>query len=96
MRFREAGARFAKWRAALRISGQQGPSEAAVQRNAEQLAEYAAVCQACSHHCCGPRRMHRFLMCQESTWHSCHCMPHAHFGCRGCHNGRSLEASAGP
>ena len=58
-RFREAGARFAKWRAALRISGQQGPSEAAVQRNAEQLAEYAAVCQACNHYCCGPRRMHR-------------------------------------
>ena len=41
-----AGARFAKWRAALRV-GERTPSEAAVQRNAAQLAEYAAVCQAC-------------------------------------------------
>ncbi|KAK9839825.1 hypothetical protein WJX81_004472 [Elliptochloris bilobata] len=46
-RYRRAGVRFAKWRAALRISGEHGPSEAAAQRNAEQLAEYAAVCQAC-------------------------------------------------
>ena len=45
-RYRQAGARFAKWRAALRIAGEHGPSDAAVQRNAEQLAEYAAVCQA--------------------------------------------------
>lgn len=44
-RYRKAGARFAKWRAALRVAGEHGPSDAAVQRNAEQLAEYAAVCQ---------------------------------------------------
>ena len=44
-RFRASGARFAKWRAALHIAGERGPSDAAVQRNAEQLAEYAAVCQ---------------------------------------------------
>jgi hypothetical protein len=41
-----AGARFAKWRAALRV-GERTPSEAAVQRNAAQLAEYAAMSQAC-------------------------------------------------
>jgi hypothetical protein len=43
----KAGARFAKWRAVLRIDESKGfPSEQAVQLNAQQLAEYAAVCQA--------------------------------------------------
>jgi fructose-bisphosphate aldolase, class I len=37
-----AGARFAKWRAALSVP----PSDAAVEANAAQLADYAAVCQA--------------------------------------------------
>jgi fructose-bisphosphate aldolase class I len=42
--YAEAGAKFAKWRAALRIGDGQ-PSELAVQTNAEQLAQYAATCQ---------------------------------------------------
>lgn len=43
----KAGARFAKWRAALRIHQARGfPSERAVELNAEQLADYAVVCQA--------------------------------------------------
>jgi fructose-bisphosphate aldolase class I len=43
----KAGARFAKWRAVLRIDESKGyPSERAVQLNAEQLADYAVVCQA--------------------------------------------------
>lgn len=36
------GAKFAKWRAALRVP----PTPAAVERNAVQLAEYAAICHA--------------------------------------------------
>jgi hypothetical protein len=40
----KAGAKFAKWRAALRLGDGQ-PSELAVQTNAEQLAQYAQVCQ---------------------------------------------------
>lgn len=40
------GARFAKWRAALKV-GAGRPSERAIELNAQQLAEYAAVCQAC-------------------------------------------------
>ena len=42
--YRRSGARFAKWRAALRI-GDGLPSEAAVQCNAEDLAQYAAIAQ---------------------------------------------------
>lgn len=41
-----AGARFAKWRAALKV-GAGLPSENAMQTNAEQLADYAKICQAC-------------------------------------------------
>jgi fructose-bisphosphate aldolase, class I len=46
--YRQQGARFAKWRAALKICGDgvRGPSEAAIEANARQLAEYAATCQA--------------------------------------------------
>eukprot|EP00882_Tetradesmus_deserticola_P012056 GHRQ01012770.1.p2 GENE.GHRQ01012770.1~~GHRQ01012770.1.p2 ORF type:complete len:178 (+),score=55.05 GHRQ01012770.1:560-1093(+) len=45
--YRQAGARFAKWRAALRVDAGRGfPSERAVELNAQQLAQYAAVCQA--------------------------------------------------
>jgi len=40
----EAGARFAKWRAVIRIS-RGTPSDAAVKENAETLAKYAAICQ---------------------------------------------------
>lgn len=39
------GARFAKWRAALRV-GPGMPSVHAAQVNAEELASYASVCQA--------------------------------------------------
>ncbi len=38
------GARFAKWRAALRVSGDT-PSPAAVSINASELAKYACICQ---------------------------------------------------
>ena len=48
-----AGAKFAKWRAALRVSpvqegaaGRALPSDLAVQVNADQLAEYAQICQS--------------------------------------------------
>ncbi|GFR50055.1 hypothetical protein Agub_g12196 [Astrephomene gubernaculifera] len=41
-----AGARFAKWRATLKVTDQL-PSPAAVQRNAEDLAAYAKICQDC-------------------------------------------------
>lgn len=46
--YRAEGARFAKWRAALKVAGdgRTGPSEAALDANAAQLAEYAAVCHA--------------------------------------------------
>ncbi|CAN6201153.1 unnamed protein product [Urochloa humidicola] len=41
-----AGARFAKWRAVLRLGGAgEPPSELAVRQNAEGLARYAAICQ---------------------------------------------------
>eukprot|EP00775_Hariotina_reticulata_P012049 gene12049-12191_t len=42
-----AGAKFAKWRGVIRINQAKGfPSEKAVELNAQQLAQYAAVCQA--------------------------------------------------
>ena len=42
--YREQGARFAKWRAALKVSDVL-PSRECVEQNAEQLARYAKVCQ---------------------------------------------------
>lgn len=42
--YASAGARFAKWRAALKVGGG-CPSEKAIEINAAQLAEYAAICQ---------------------------------------------------
>jgi fructose-bisphosphate aldolase class I len=42
--YRQQGARFAKWRAALKVTGSI-PSEEAIQKNAEELAEYAAIAQ---------------------------------------------------
>jgi fructose-bisphosphate aldolase class I len=42
--YRRQGARFTKWRAALKVADGL-PSEAAIQRNAEELAEYAAIAQ---------------------------------------------------
>jgi len=42
----KAGARFAKWRAALKISPKTGcPSELAIAENAHGLARYASICQ---------------------------------------------------
>ena len=38
--YRQQGARFAKWRAALKVP----PSEHAIEKNAAQLAEYAQIC----------------------------------------------------
>lgn len=39
------GAEFAKWRAVISIVGNGAPSEACIQQNAHELAEYAAACQ---------------------------------------------------
>jgi len=43
-KYYESGARFAKWRAVLKISAG-CPSELAIKENAEGLARYAAICQ---------------------------------------------------
>lgn len=43
-KFREAGARFAKWRAVITI-GENMPSDCAIDVNAHALARYAALCQ---------------------------------------------------
>lgn len=43
----KAGARFAKWRAVLKI-GPNEPSELALHENAYGLARYASICQVCS------------------------------------------------
>ncbi len=40
----QAGARYAKWRALLKI-GATEPSELAIQQNAQGLARYAIICQ---------------------------------------------------
>lgn len=45
MEYKEKGASFAKWRAAIRIVKDKGVSQRAMETNARQLAEYAAVCQ---------------------------------------------------
>lgn len=39
-----AGAQFAKWRATIKVQAG-GPSDAAIVRNAEDLASYAAITQ---------------------------------------------------
>ncbi|XP_062229217.1 fructose-bisphosphate aldolase 5, cytosolic-like [Phragmites australis] len=44
-KYYEAGARFAKWRAVLKIGPAGEPSELAVKQNAEGLARYALLCQ---------------------------------------------------
>ncbi|KAJ1259855.1 hypothetical protein BS78_10G188000 [Paspalum vaginatum] len=44
-KYYEAGARFAKWRAVLKIGPAGEPSELAVKQNAEGLARYALICQ---------------------------------------------------
>jgi len=45
-KFYANGARFAKWRAVLKIDVEKGlPSELAIQENAHGLARYAAICQ---------------------------------------------------
>ncbi|WOK95254.1 hypothetical protein Cni_G03961 [Canna indica] len=43
-KYYEAGARFAKWRAVLKI-GPTEPSELSIQQNAQGLARYAIICQ---------------------------------------------------
>lgn len=43
-KYYEAGARFAKWRAVLKI-GPNEPSELSIQQNAQGLARYAIICQ---------------------------------------------------
>lgn len=43
--YKELGARFAKWRAVIKISDDY-PSTMAMEANAEGLAQYAAICQA--------------------------------------------------
>ncbi len=42
--YRRQGARFCKWRAALRV-GDGTPSQKAIDTNAQQLAQYAAIAQ---------------------------------------------------
>lgn len=45
-KYYEAGARFAKWRAVLKINTATScPSEVSLEQNAESLARYAAICQ---------------------------------------------------
>jgi fructose-bisphosphate aldolase class I len=44
MTYRQIGARFAKWRAVIRL-GQTLPTRACIDSNAEALARYAALCQ---------------------------------------------------
>jgi len=44
-KYYEQGARFAKWRAVLKIAGHHAPSCAAIQENAHGLARYAVICQ---------------------------------------------------
>jgi len=44
-KYYEAGARFAKWRAVLKVGAAGEPSELAVRQNAEGLARYALLCQ---------------------------------------------------
>jgi len=41
------GARFAKWRAVLRIDSKGQPSDRSIMANATGLAQYAAICQEC-------------------------------------------------
>uniref|UniRef100_A0A7S0WS82 fructose-bisphosphate aldolase n=1 Tax=Chlamydomonas leiostraca TaxID=1034604 RepID=A0A7S0WS82_9CHLO len=42
--YKAQGAEFAKWRATIKVQ-QGGPSDKAIERNAEDLASYAAICQ---------------------------------------------------
>lgn len=44
-KYYQAGARFAKWRAVLKVGPAGEPSELAVKQNAEGLARYALICQ---------------------------------------------------
>src|ERR1700722_8318045 len=45
-KYYDRGARFAKWRAVIDISGHEVPSMTAIRVNAHALARYAALCQA--------------------------------------------------
>eukprot|EP00939_MAST-03C_sp_MAST-3C-sp1_P003600 g3600.t1 len=46
-KYYKAGARFSKWRAVLRIKDSGCPSALAIKQNAETLARYGAISQAC-------------------------------------------------
>ncbi len=43
--YREQGARFAKWRAVVRIEGERLPTRYAIEANAFAIARYASICQ---------------------------------------------------
>jgi len=46
-KYYKQGARFSKWRAILKISASGNPSDLAIRQNAETLARYGAISQAC-------------------------------------------------
>jgi fructose-bisphosphate aldolase class I len=46
-KYYKQGARFSKWRAVMKISGSGCPSALAIKQNAETLARYGAISQAC-------------------------------------------------
>lgn len=46
-KYYKQGARFSKWRAVLRISSSGNPSALSIKQNAETLARYGAISQAC-------------------------------------------------
>jgi hypothetical protein len=48
LRYYKQGARFAKWRAVLRVDNEVLPSSTAVLENAHGLARYAQICQVCA------------------------------------------------
>ena len=46
-KYYKQGARFSKWRAVLRINKEGAPTPLAIKQNAETLARYGAISQAC-------------------------------------------------
>ena len=66
-KYREAGARFAKWRAVITI-GNGAPSHSAIHTNAHALARYAALCQQAG---IVPIVEPEVLMDGDNTWETC-------------------------
>ena len=66
-KYREAGARFAKWRAVISI-GNGAPSYDAIHTNAHALARYAALCQEAD---IVPIVEPEVLMDGDNTWETC-------------------------